>query len=160
MSGETALYDAAAVALRRLREAGGRRAVVLFTDGEDNRSRMSIDQVIDLARASEASVFAVAQGVAEVEALLRAPLDRLAEETGGRAWFISSIRKLPGSSARSSPSWRTSTSSPSPRPTSVRGRGTRSSVQMRPARPDRPRAEVVPDRVTGRVPATPPVPFS
>jgi len=48
VSGETALYDAAAVALRGLREGGGRRAVVLFTDGEDNRSRMSIDQVIDL----------------------------------------------------------------------------------------------------------------
>ena len=95
VSGETALYDAAAVALRRLRDAGGRRAVVLFTDGEDNRSRMSIDQVIDLARATEASVFTVAQGGAEVRGLFRG-LDRLAEETGGRAWLISTIRKLPG----------------------------------------------------------------
>ena len=95
VSGETALYDAAAVALRRLREAGGRRAVVLFTDGEDNRSRMSIDQVIDLARTNETSVFAVAQGAAEARALLRG-LDRLAGETGGRAWFISTIRRLPG----------------------------------------------------------------
>lgn len=95
VSGETALYDATSVALRRLREAGGRRAVVLFTDGEDNRSRMSINQVIDLARATEASVFAVAQVSADVKALLRG-LDRLAEETGGRAWTISTIRKLPG----------------------------------------------------------------
>jgi VWFA-related protein len=95
VSGETALYDAAAVAIRGLRESSGRRAVVLFTDGEDNQSRMSIDQVIDLARTNETSVFAVAQGVAEVKALLRG-LDRLAEETGGRAWFISTIRKLPG----------------------------------------------------------------
>jgi Ca-activated chloride channel family protein len=94
VSGETALYDATSVALRRLREAGGRRAVVLFTDGEDNRSRMSIDQVIDLARATEASVFAVAQVSADVKALLRG-LDRLAEETGGRAWTISAIRNLP-----------------------------------------------------------------
>ncbi len=95
VSGETALYDAAAVALRRLRETSGRRAVVLFTDGEDNRSRMKIDQVVDLARATEASVFTVAQGVAEVKALFRG-LDRLAQETGGRAWFISTIRTLPG----------------------------------------------------------------
>lgn len=93
VSGETALYDAAAVALRKLRETSGRRAVVLFTDGEDNRSRMSIDQVVDLARATEASVFTVAQGNAEVRALLRG-LDRLARETGGRAWFISSIKSL------------------------------------------------------------------
>lgn len=98
VSGETALYDAAAVALRRLREQSGRRAVVLFTDGEDNRSRLSIDQVVDLARANEASVFAVAQGVAEAKQLLRG-LSRLAEETGGRAWSISSIRGLPGAFA-------------------------------------------------------------
>jgi len=82
------------VALRKLRESSGRRAVVLFTDGEDNRSRMSVDQVVDLARATEASVFTVAQGSAEVRALLRG-LDRLARETGGRAWFISSIKSLP-----------------------------------------------------------------
>ena len=93
VSGETALYDAAAVTLRKLRETSGRRAVVLFTDGEDNRSRMSIDQVVDLARATEASVFTVAQGSAEVRALLKG-LDRLARETGGRAWFISSIKSL------------------------------------------------------------------
>ena len=95
VSGETALYDATVMALRKLHEAGGRRAVVLFTDGEDNQSRMSIDQVIDLARTNEASVFAVGQGVAEVRSLLKG-LDRLAEETGGRAWFISTIRNLPG----------------------------------------------------------------
>jgi von Willebrand factor type A domain. len=123
VSGETALYDAAAVALRKLRETSGRRAVVLFTDGEDNRSRTSIDQVVDLARATEASVFSVAQGSAEVRALLRG-LDRLARETGGRAWFISSIKSLRTSSARSSPSSRTSTSSRSLPPTSGRGPGT------------------------------------
>lgn len=93
-SGGTALYDATAMALRKLRDASGRRAVVLFTDGEDNQSRMAVDQVIDLARASEASVFAVGQGVDEAKALVRT-LIRLAEETGGRTWFISSIRKLP-----------------------------------------------------------------
>jgi Ca-activated chloride channel family protein len=95
VSGETALYDATAVALRRLREQAGRRAVVLFTDGEDNRSRLTSDQVVDLARSNEASVFAVAQGVAEAKQLLRG-LARLTEETGGRSWSISSIRNLPG----------------------------------------------------------------
>ena len=95
VTGETALYDATAVALRKLREQAGRRAVVLFTDGEDNRSRLSSDQVVDLARANEASVFAVAQGVAEAKDLLRG-LARLTEETGGRSWSISSIRNLPG----------------------------------------------------------------
>ncbi len=93
VDGETALYDATGVALRRLKEASGRRAVVLFTDGEDNRSRMSVDRVIDLARSSEACVFAVGQGVDEAKPLVRA-LNRMAEETGGRTWFISSIDNI------------------------------------------------------------------
>jgi VWFA-related protein len=93
VDGETALYDATGVALRRLKEASGRRAVVLFTDGEDNRSRMSVDRVIDLARASEACVFAVGQGVDEARPLVRA-LNRMAEETGGRTWFISTIDNI------------------------------------------------------------------
>lgn len=94
-AGETALYDATAVALRKLRQANGRRAVVLFTDGEDNRSRMAAEQVIDLARSSEASVFAVGLGVNEAKELVRT-LDRIAIETGGRSWFLTSIDGLAG----------------------------------------------------------------
>lgn len=95
LEGETALYDATGVALRRLKDVGGRRAVVLFTDGEDNRSRMSVDRVVDLARASEACVFAVGQGVDERKPLVRA-LGQMAEETGGRAWFVSTAEKVSG----------------------------------------------------------------
>lgn len=95
LEGETALYDATGVALRRLKDVGGRRAVVLFTDGEDNRSRMSVDRVVDLARSSEACVFAVGQGVDERKPLVRA-LGRMAEETGGRAWFVSTVEKVSG----------------------------------------------------------------
>lgn len=95
VSGETALYDATAVALRKLQESTGRRAVVLFTDGADNRSRVAVDRVIDLARASEASVFAVGQEVGTAKPLVRA-LGRMTGETGGRAWFIPTIEVLSG----------------------------------------------------------------
>jgi Ca-activated chloride channel family protein len=67
--------------------------VVLFTDGEDNRSRLSVDQIIEIARASEASIFSVAQGTDEAKTL-RVYLDKLADETGGRSYFIRNIRKL------------------------------------------------------------------
>ena len=92
--GETALYDVTAAALRRLKPLKRRKAVVLFTDGEDNRSRLSVNQVIEMARASDVSIFSVAQGVAESKTLM-VFLNRLAEETGGRSFFIGNIKKLP-----------------------------------------------------------------
>jgi Ca-activated chloride channel family protein len=91
--GETALYDATASALMKVRAATGRRALVIFTDGEDNKSRLSIDQVVEMAQTSESSIFTVAEGVEESKAL-RGHLGRLARETGGRAFFISSIESL------------------------------------------------------------------
>ena len=92
-NGETALYDVTAMALKRLRPLKRRKAVILFTDGDDNRSRLSVDQVSRMARASEVSIYSVAQGASESDTL-KVFLDRLAEDTGGRSYFIGSIRKL------------------------------------------------------------------
>lgn len=91
--GDTALYDAIGVALQRLKAIPQRKAIVVFTDGEDNRSRFSVDQVIELARGSEVSIYCVAEGEAESEASVKF-LDRLANETGGRAYAIGQIKKL------------------------------------------------------------------
>jgi Ca-activated chloride channel homolog len=91
--GETALYDATGQALKRLKPLKRRKAVILFTDGEDNRSRLSVEQVIGIARASEVSIYSVAQGLDE-RTTLREFLDELADQTGGRSYFIGSIEKL------------------------------------------------------------------
>ena len=82
----TALYDATATALRRVKSAKQRKAVVVFTDGEDNRSRFSVDQVIEMARTSEVSVYTVAEGVSDPKTA--SFLERLASETGGRSYAI------------------------------------------------------------------------
>ena len=91
--GETALYDVTAMALKKLRPLKRRKAVILFTDGDDNRSRLSVDQVVKMARASEVSIYSVAQGASESETL-KVFLDQLAEKTGGQSYFIGSIHKL------------------------------------------------------------------
>jgi hypothetical protein len=62
IEGDTALYDVTAAALRRLKHVKRRKAVVLFTDAVDNSSRLSVIQVIEMARVAEVSVFAVARG--------------------------------------------------------------------------------------------------
>ncbi len=91
--GDTALYDAIAAAIRRVKGVPQRKAVVVFTDGDDNRSRFSVNQVIEMARGSEVSIYAVAE-VASGPQALRTFLDRLADETGGRFYPIGSIGKL------------------------------------------------------------------
>lgn len=95
--GDTALYDATATALRRVKPAKQRKAVVVFTDGEDNRSRFSVDQVIEMARTSEVSVYTVAEGVSDPKTA--SFLERLANETGGRSYAIQNIAKLSGTFA-------------------------------------------------------------
>lgn len=91
--GDTALYDATAAAIKRLRPFKQRKAVVVFTDGDDNRSRLSLGQVIEMARSSEVSIYAIAEG-ADQPPNLRDFLERLADETGGRFYAIGSIAKL------------------------------------------------------------------
>ena len=43
--GDTALYDAISVYLSRVQDSSGRKVLVLFTDGEDTRSALSLGEV-------------------------------------------------------------------------------------------------------------------
>jgi Ca-activated chloride channel family protein len=90
--GDTALYDAIAAALRRLKSAPQRKALVVFTDGEDNRSRFSVPQVTEMARQSEVCVYAITEGASDPE--LAKFLERLARDTGGRFDPIDRIGRL------------------------------------------------------------------
>ncbi len=105
-SGPTALHNALYVALKDLtkdKKAAElrRRAVVLLSDGEDTASLVSDDQVLELAKKSEINIYAISlrpnrasdrqrQAFSQAEYLVNA----LARETGGRAFFPSSIGEL------------------------------------------------------------------
>jgi VWFA-related protein len=96
--GETALWDGLYAGLK-LPVSRGRPVVVLFTDGQDNVSWLTREQVHRVAEESEALVYVVAIAPPPEEARtgfrvdshsaeaggLRA-LSRLAEATGGRLW--------------------------------------------------------------------------
>ncbi len=60
--GGTAYLDAAARAIDMLREATGRRAVLLLTDGVDMNSRLTLKQVIDKAVAAQVPIYTVGVG--------------------------------------------------------------------------------------------------
>jgi Ca-activated chloride channel homolog len=95
----TALYDAVYIATDHVltqedanRAAGPdsitRRAIILLTDGVDNASSRSLDEVIDRATRSGVIIYSIGIGDRfRFEGVREDILNRLGEETGGRAFF-------------------------------------------------------------------------
>jgi len=105
-SSSTSLHNALYIALKDLmrdKKAAElrRRAIVLLSDGEDTTSLVTDDQVLELAKKSEINIYAIRlretrasdrqrEAFSQAEYLVNA----LARETGGRAYFPSSIGEL------------------------------------------------------------------
>ena len=86
--GTTALYDAIVEALQRLQKGTSDKKVLLvISDGADNASKARLDLVLKLAEQSSAMIYAI--GLFEPDDPDANPkvLRRLAQETGGQAFF-------------------------------------------------------------------------
>ena len=94
-SGGTALYDAVIQVLEDLGAVRGRRALVVFSDGQDERSLTTLQRAVDLARRGEVIIYAVGAGDSAEDLRARDDLRMLAEETGGKAQFIRKLKSLP-----------------------------------------------------------------
>lgn len=94
--GSTALYDAMLKGLDLLESQRGRRALVLFTDGEDQISHATVEDVERRIEASATPVYVIAQGKGMREERLKRVLDRLAGISGGRAFYTEKIDELDG----------------------------------------------------------------
>ncbi len=92
--GGTALYDVIVQAFDLLGKQTGRRALVVFTDGEDLNSRVPIEVAERRLEASDAVLYPIGQGRAPKLVSLRTVLERLARKSGGRAFFGDSVDKL------------------------------------------------------------------
>ena len=105
--GSTSLHNAIYIALKELRKVRAvseedvrRQALIVFSDGEDTSSLVSFDEVLDLAKRSETSIYAIAlrgvdtqtKGFREAEYVMKT----LAQETGGRAFFPAKLEDLSG----------------------------------------------------------------
>jgi len=88
---DTALNDAIVKSLALLSPVTGRRAVVVLTDGKENRSKASRKEAINKARAIGVPVITVGLG-AEVDA---SALEAIAARTGGRSFFAQESSELP-----------------------------------------------------------------
>ena len=93
-SGNTALYDAVVYGLTQLDMQRGRRALVVFTDGQDEGSRAVLPLVESRLRKSDVSLYVIGQGRAMQNQSAQKLLRRLAEPTGGRAFFEDDMQGL------------------------------------------------------------------
>jgi VWFA-related protein len=86
--GYTSILDALLDGIKLLDGVEGRRAIVLLTDGYDERSKNSADAVLEAAQEAHATLYVVGiGGVAGISLKGERLLRRLAEETGGRVFF-------------------------------------------------------------------------
>jgi Ca-activated chloride channel family protein len=106
--GSTSLYNAIYIALRestkvraKSSEEVRREAIVVLSDGEDTTSLVSFEEVMELAKRSETSIYTIGlqprdatfqKGFREAEFVLR----QFAQETGGRSFFVQKAEELSG----------------------------------------------------------------
>jgi Ca-activated chloride channel homolog len=99
--GNTALYDAIAVYLSRVVGSSGRKVLVVFTDGEDSTSDLTLTELLRLIRSSAVTIFPVAFsgefGAGSSNAIrARGFLNEIADLTGGQVFRPTASRDLPG----------------------------------------------------------------
>ena len=93
----TALYDSLVYGLSYMRGVEhGQSALLLFTDGGDHMSRLSFDETLEFARRAGIPIYAVGARVPRLDLAGRGRLAKLAEETGGRSFFVDSAAELDG----------------------------------------------------------------
>jgi len=92
--GSTALYDAIMYGYDLLGQRSGRRAMVIFTDGDDKVSHATVEAVVRRAESSDATLYMIGEGQAADNPELQALLTRLADISGGRAFFETDPERL------------------------------------------------------------------
>jgi Ca-activated chloride channel homolog len=86
--GNTALHDSVIFALHYFGGIRGRRALILLSDGRDEGSRYGYNDALEYARRAGVTLYTVGINLTGKDGDVRLKLQRLAEETGGRAFFI------------------------------------------------------------------------
>ena len=97
--GGTAMYDALYFACRdKLLKATNtgpvRRAIILLSDGDDNQSHVTREEAIEMAQRAEVIVYTISTNISGMKLKGDKVLERIADATGGRAFFPFQIRDV------------------------------------------------------------------
>ncbi|MBL8206215.1 MAG: VWA domain-containing protein [Blastocatellia bacterium] len=93
--GETALYDGVALALRQVSQGRyAKRALIVISDGEDNRSRITYNQVRRQLQEADVTIWTVLIGPLLPRSNGGAVMDKLAAVSGGKSFFPRNAEKM------------------------------------------------------------------
>jgi VWFA-related protein len=97
--GGTAMYDALYFACRdklmKQEQTGPvRRAIILLSDGEDNLSHVTREEAIEMAERAEVIVYTISTNISGMKGKGDKVLERIADATGGRAFFPFQMRDV------------------------------------------------------------------
>ena len=82
-----------------MKSLAGRKALIVFTDGEDQGSHATLADAERRLQSSDVTLYMIGQGRGVTRDVLRAVMERLAVPTGGRALFTDNIDELRGAFA-------------------------------------------------------------
>lgn len=92
--GATALYDSIILGLYQFRALEGRKALVVVTDGADNRSHVDYSTLLRYARSAGAPVYFIAVGIPLTDFKSKKVIGEIASESGGQVFSIGSASKI------------------------------------------------------------------
>lgn len=80
----TALFDAISELAREIEPRTGKKAIIVFTDGDDNSSTLNARAAVQRAKKAGVPVYAVAEGDALKSGALLREIREIAESTGAK----------------------------------------------------------------------------
>jgi Ca-activated chloride channel homolog len=93
-AGNTALYDALTRVNRDLAGRSGKKVIVVFTDGDDNWSTLTMETAIQRAKAAGVPVYTIAQGAAVIHPDFLKQLAGISKATGGVSFVIREPKEI------------------------------------------------------------------
>jgi len=96
----TRLYDAVGESMGQLKGIPGRKVVLVFTDGDDNASKVGSGEITDRARVEDVMIYSVGletvyfNGQQKVRSTPDRGLKRMSEETGGGFFLLKKTDEL------------------------------------------------------------------
>jgi Ca-activated chloride channel homolog len=89
---DAALYDALLITLKDAAKLSGRRVVVVFSNGPDNASVVSPEDVRELAQSEGIPIYMISTEEARLDPLSTAVFERVSASTGGKSYFAGNWR--------------------------------------------------------------------
>lgn len=92
--GATALYDSIILGLYQFRTLQGRKALVVVTDGADNRSHVQYETLLRYARTAGAPIYFIAVNIPITDLKSRRHIAEIARESGGEVFHIGKANRI------------------------------------------------------------------